>query len=294
MIDDNKLVLRQNFDFVDNLIKYSGRESTQTDIDNNYIIVNKDNTFKLKLAHRKRLKPSNRIFIIRMLSHLTQMGINNYSNQPLMFELKDYAECRGISINKAREKIKDDINALYDMSIELVRTNKYGKEQSKIEFRILEAKAHIKMNKIYLFFTDKFLQFYKSIKTVMPLPIELFGVLVKENPNTFDLFMKLLLHYNTNQNKENKNKNILNVKTLLEYCSAIPKYDDSMKKTGGIRVRIINPFIRDMNAINIIEWYFLDNKNNKITIDDIKYYDDFVNLKVCWHWKRDVFSEKIA
>lgn len=294
MIYDNKLVLRQNFDFVDNLIKYSGRKSTQTDIDNNYIIVNRDNTFKLKLAHRKRLKALNRMFIIRMLSHLTQMGINNYSNQPLMFELKDYAKCRGIVLNKARENIKDDINALYDMSIELVRTNKNGKEQSKIEFRILEAKAHIKMNKIYLFFTDKFLQFYKSIKTIMPLPIELFGVPVKENPNTFDLFMKLLLHYNTNQNKDNKNKNILNVKTLLEYCPAIPKYDDNMKKTGGIRVRIINPFIRDMNAINIIEWYFLDNKNNKITPDDIKYYDDFVNLKVCWYWTRDVFSKKSA
>ena len=97
------------------------------------------------------------------------------------------------------------------------------------------------------------------------------------------------MHYNINNNKNNKNKNVLSVNTLLEYCSAIPKYDEDIKKNGGMTQRIIKPFIRDLNAINIIEWYFLDNENNIKTPNDIKNYYDFIDLKVVWSWKKRNF-----
>ena len=58
--------------------------------------------------------------------------------------------------------------------------------------------------------------------------------------------------------------------------------------------RIIKPFIRDLNAINVIEWNFLDNENNIKTPNDIKNYYDFVDLKVVWSWKKEIFNELTA
>ena len=89
-------------------------------------------------------------------------------------------------------------------------------------------------------------------------------------------------------------KNVLSVKTLLKYCCAIPKYDENLKKAGGMTQRIINPFIRDMNAINIIDWYFLDRNNQVVAPEDIKHYEDFIDLKVHFDWKTDLYKQSVA
>lgn len=293
--DENSITLRQDSDFVANVIKYGGRPASQTDIDKNYVIVDDKGNFKLKLTKRNRLKASNKLFLIMILSKLSKNGVENYYDKPLTLGLKEYSTYRNITTDKARSKLKDDMSTLYDMSVELKILSKNKKEIiGSVDFRILSAKATIKMNQVYIWFTDKFLDFYKRVKTIMPLPKEIFMVRVKDNPNTFDMFMKLLMHYNINNNKNNKNKNVLSVNTLLEYCSAIPRYDKDIKKNGGMTQRIIKPFIRDLNAINIIEWYFLDNQNNFKTPNDIKNYYDFIDLKVVWSWKKEIFNELTA
>jgi len=62
--DENSITLRQDSDFVANVIKYGGRPTSQTDIDKNYVIVDDKGNFKLKLTKRNRLKASNKLFLI--------------------------------------------------------------------------------------------------------------------------------------------------------------------------------------------------------------------------------------
>ena len=296
MIEKDFYGLMQNRDFNDNLISLSGKSTNEKDINNDYVIANDDNTFCLRMSKRNKLKPSNRLFITMLLSQLTEYGaIKECYKEPFVFTLEDYTNFRGIAFNKARTKIKDDLDALFDMSLE-IKSEEPKQKQSYVKFRIIGAQAVIKMNKISLWFTPQFLNYYATISGYLKLPKEIFKIDVRYNPNTFDLFWKLAYHYNvnTNSNKDNKNKNVLSVKTLLKYCCAIPKYDENLKKAGGMTQRIINPFIRDMNAINIIDWYFLDRNNQVVAPEDIKHYEDFIDLKVHFDWKTDLYKQSVA
>lgn len=293
MASENYCALLHNGDFTDNLMRLSGRTGVK-EKDNRFVIEN-DKSFVMTML-KKTLKPSTRLFLLLVLSQLTEQGTENFKDTSFRLSLKDYCALRNITINKAREKVKEDLNALMNFTIKIQlidpKIKKYF-NNDYIEFNILQAVARIKMNTIIIYFTPIFLK-YLSHSHILKLPKEVFKIDTRYNPNSFDMFWKLAYQYNVNRFKD-KNKNIIKVSTLLEYCSAIPRYDSQMKKTGGVRQRIIEPFIRDLNAIkNIRDWCFLDRQNNKIAPKDIRHYIDFVDLKVCFEWNEEYKQEIIS
>lgn len=279
--------LKQNQFFNDNLICFGTRETDKKNAENAYEIKSTNKEFMLTISENNHLTNLNLIFITMVLSKLTEKGINNYYNKPFMMTLKEYAEYRNLkSSHVARCNVKNDLRALFDMYISINIKN------LKTDFRIISEKSIIKNSVIYIWFTPQFLSYYSSIKYLIYLPKELFKINVRDNPNTFGILWKLLYHYNINENKGNKNSDCLSVSTLLEYCSAIPHYDDTFKAQGGLSQRIIKPFIRDLDAINIIDWYFLDEKNNIVAKNSIKSYLDFITLKVKFEWTNGYLIEK--
>ncbi|MBQ8468602.1 MAG: hypothetical protein IJ542_02470 [Clostridia bacterium] len=221
-----------------------------------------------------------------VLSKMTEKGIKRYYDEEFTMTLKEYTNYRQISANKARDKIKEDLKVLFDMCIRINTKN------SQTDFRIISVKSVIKNNTIKIWFTKKFLDYYSSIQYFMNLPKELFRIDVRYHPNTFGMLWKLLYHYNINENKGNKSSDCLSVIKLLEYCPTIPHYDDKLKAQGGLNQRIIQPFIRDLNAIDIIDWYFLDEQNNIVAKDCIKTYADFELLKIKFKWTNGYMVEK--
>ncbi len=293
MASENYCALLHNAEFTDNFMRLSGRKGRKDK--NDLFVIDNDKAFIMTMP-RQTLKPSNRLFLLLVLSQLTEQGVENFKDTSFRFSLKEYSELRNISLNKAREKVKEDLDALLKFSIELKVVDPKTKEYYKgdyIKFNILQAVGRIKMNTGIICFTEVFLN-YLAHSYILKLPKEAFKIDTRYNPNSFDMFWKLAHHYNVNRIKD-KNKNIIKVSTLLEYCSAIPRYDSKMKKTGGVRQRIIEPFIRDLNAIkNISDWYFLDRQNNKIAPNDIKHYIDFVDLKVYFDWNKEYKQEIIS
>ena len=291
MLNNNFCQLKQTFQFNDNLICYGARQmdNQRKNIDNKYEIISPKQDFILQLTKRKYLKPSNLMFITMVFSKLSEKGITNFYDKPFIMSLKEYTEFRGISFNKARDKVKDDLDALFDMYISL---DYYDKSNHiKTDFRLINEKSVINKSVIYFWFTPQFLSYYSNLKYIMPLSKEIFRFDLRYNPNSFTLAYKLHINTNINERKDNKNSDCLSVRTLLEYCPKIPTYDNKMKSQGGLNQRIIQPFVRDMNAINIIDWCFLDENNNIVDKNNIKSYVDFIDLKVKYTWKNGYEKE---
>lgn len=303
MAEEKFYVLRQNQQFSDNLFSCGCKKPIES-ADKNIRYITSDNSdnpeFILRLTKTEQLKPSNIMFLIMLLSQLSERGIDQYYTQAFSLSFKDYILLReenpekqqkkieAKQFNKVRGKIKEDLNTLFNMAIALKYYDKSLDENMVFKFRIISSYG-IKNNNLTVNFTPEFLNYYQSIKYVMYLPKDFFKIDVRYNPNSFLMGVKLVSHYNINNNKLNqRNKNILGVKTLLKYCPKIPKYDDEFKSNGGLNQRIIQPFVRDLdklNTLNIIDWYFLDENNNVVDKNSIKNYIDFIKLKVRFDWK---------
>ena len=105
------------------------------------------------------------------------------------------------------------------------------------------------------------------------------------NPNSYNFLRKISEHKNMNAGK--KNENIISVETLLSCANALPSYDEVMASDRHISSRIIEPFLRDMNAlVPTLQWEFCKKNTGEMLSDDeveLDYYT-FKNLNVRITW----------
>ena len=104
--------------------------------------------------------------------------------------------------------------------------------------------------------------FFGVLKTysVMSYPEQLGQINSRLNPNSYNFLRKISEHKNMNAGK--KNENIISVETLLSCANALPSYDEVMASDRHISSRIIEPFLRDMNAlVPTLQWEFCKKKH---------------------------------
>ena len=145
--------------------------------------------------------------------------------------------------------------------------------------RICDAKGVINKGIIYFSFGGKFHSLLKEYP-IAQFPKELLTYNLNANPHSYYLGRVISMHKNMNYFKSNAD--IISVKTLIESCPDLPKYED-VKHYGGIEQRIIEPFERDMSNIKLFTWYYCG--KNGIQVDPPKDYAEFESLNVKINWR---------
>lgn len=176
----------------------------------------------------------------------------------------------------------DDLRFRFDKKTGL--THSYA---TKMKMNFCCSTSTYKRKIITLVFTPEFINYYRSLPC-MYVPKEIFSIDTRKNKNS----LSMLWHFANlkNMNKNKSNNGIVSVTNMLNHCSCIPNYD-AIKEKGQIKQRIIEPFIRDLEALKSVKWEFVDPNNNVVDKNDIKSFVQFADLKIRYDFV-NVESEK--
>lgn len=238
--------------------------NAQTDYNGNAIIQNKD--FKLFIKEYSELTNGVRPSAKRLLDALIMTADKRKRDTMVTLPLEEYMTMRGLSnLDETRKQVDEDLEALYRMTISFKNRKDY------LDARICQAKG-IKKGIICFQFGETF---HKVLMTypIMPYPLEILRLNSKRNPNSYDLLRKIAEHKNMNFHKSNAD--IISVKMLLKDVSGFPSYED-IRASGEIKRRIIEPFEKDMNAIESFTWEYCG--------DTPKTYVEFEARKIKITW----------
>ena len=212
---------------------------------------------------------------------LTERGMKSPSVE---FTVDEYMQYRRLSDRKSiREQIQSAIEELKSISLEW--EEKRGKRQIEYKFMNIADSGYVSRNgKITFTFGTTFFGVLKTY-SVMSYPEQLGQINSRLNPNSYNFLRKISEHKNMNTGK--KNENIISVETLLSCANALPSYDEVMASDRHISSRIIEPFLRDMNAlVPTLQWEFCKKNTGEMLSDDeveLDYYT-FKNLNVRITW----------
>lgn len=170
------------------------------------------------------------------------------------------------SKDKTRRRVKEDLDILYNTSIEWSEPS--GKEiKDYMKMRIITAQG-IKNGKIIVSFSPEIVR-YLTNAYIMQYPEGILKISEK-NTNSYYLGKKLLLHHSINNNKLKGTANIISVRALLEATPELPDYEEISKADRHLSRRIIEPFERDMNALSsILAWEYCNSGGEPLTDEQV-------------------------
>lgn len=214
---------------------------------------------------------------------LTETGAKN---PVIALSLEEYMEKRGLKDKKeARKQATDDLETLFNATISFKEKRKRGQEQDFHDVRIIDSKG-IRKGIINVSFGTTFYNILLGYP-IMPYPAQLWTLNSKRNPNSFYLLRKIAEHKNMNVGK--KNEDIIAVKTLLAVAPNLPSYDEVMNTDRALNRRIIEPFERDMDALeDTLTWTYCHSNNTPLTDEELSSmsYDTFTSLLIKTDWKQ--------
>lgn len=223
----------------------------------------------------------------QLLDALTAALTETGAKSPVVaLSLEEYMKKRGLKDKKeARKQVTDDLETLFNATISFKEKRKKGQEQDFHDIRIIDSKG-IRKGIITVTFGTAF---YKILLgyPIMPYPAQLWELNSKRNPNSFYLLRKIAEHKNMNVGK--KNEDIIAVKTLLAVAPNLPSYEEVMNTDRAISRRIIEPFERDMDALeDTLTWTYCHSNNTPLTDEELSSmsYDTFISLLIKIDWKQ--------
>lgn len=227
----------------------------------------------------------------RLIVEFTETGAKS---RTITLSLDDYMQSRGLKDRKeTRKQVKSDLHTLRTSAVSFKEYSGKGKKRQEIAFtdvNIAEAVGIDRNGKIMLTLTPSIYELLKQ-SYVMPLPQECQKINSKRNPNSYNLLRKIAEHKNMNIGKPNED--IISVDTLLKCCPAIPTYERVKKSDRMFTRRIIDPFCRDMDALETISWEFCNTNNEPLTDRQLAMsYDVFSKLNVHITW--NVYPDQTA
>lgn len=213
---------------------------------------------------------------------LTESGAKSPT---VILSLEDYMSQRGLKDRKeAKTQAKADMETLRGISLSW--EEKRGKKVEAYAFVNLADSGEIKRNGDIVFtFGNTFYNILLGYP-VMPYPSQLQRLNSKRNPNSFYLLRKIAEHKNMNIGK--KNEDIIAVKTLLESSPYLPSYEEVMRGNRNVQDRIINPFERDMDALDeTLTWHYCHSLDQPLTDEEAQNmsYETFTGLLIRTSWR---------
>lgn len=201
------------------------------------------------------------------------------SSNTIRLPLDRYMEMRGLKDKKtARKQVKEDLKVLASIRVEF-KEKRRGNQGDFLNIRLSGGTEGIVNGLIIFNFNTDYVNYIKR-NGAPPLPKGLFLVNPKKNPYSLDFIYKMNTHKILNRNKSNED--IIGVKTLLDAAPQMPKYEE-IKGGGQISQRIIEPFERDMDALNnMILWHYCGPKGAQV--DGPTNYEEFIAalVKITW------------
>lgn len=253
-------------------------EPAQLDIYGNGSIIEKD--FKLFVKGYNELTSGVSETAARLLDCLMITATRNgLKNTLVLLSIKEYLDMRGLKDEKEiRRQVKSDIEALERIRFEYKGTGKNQGAWLKVSISGGTV-GQIKNGDIVFRFNQDFFESFKvgNDYLFMYFPREALSGSIKENPWKYWLGRKITEHKRMNIGKPNEDT--ISVKTLIDACPNYPTYEKVMQGTRAIGRRIIEPFERDLDALNpSISWEYQGLSESP------KNYQDFINANVVIHW----------
>lgn len=229
----------------------------------------------------------------RLLDAMTVALTESGAKSPLVtISLEEYMRKCGLSDRKeARKQANADLEALFNIRATYKEKSRRGRKRDPegavgyLDMRICEAKGISRSGIITFTFGGTFFNILKGYP-VMPYPPQLWRLSSKYNPNSYYLLRKISEHKNMNAGK--KNEDTISVKTLLDVAVYLPTYEEVMSGNRNVSGRIIEPFERDMDALDeTLTWEYCHTNGVPLTDQEAAAldYGIFSKLNVRIHWR---------
>lgn len=183
--------------------------------------------------------------------------------------LKKYMELRGLNNElSARRQVDEDLATLFSTSISFKEKLKEKKSRDYFDMRLVIDKG-IKKGVIYCTFHPDFYELMMGYR-VMPMAKKALALDDRYNKSSYYFLTKLSEHMNMNYFKPNRD--IISVQTLLDATPEIPTYNEVAKNGRHYARYIIDPFERDMDAlekIGAIKWEYCHSNGLALTDDEL-------------------------
>jgi len=229
----------------------------------------------------------------RLLDAITVTLTESGAKSPTVtLSLEEYMMKCGLKDRKeARKQASADLEALFNARVTFKeKPRRRGKKAEAepdgfMDMRICQTKGISRSGIITFGFSDTF---YKILLgyPVMPYPPQLWTLSAKRNPNSYYLLRKISELKNMNAGK--KNEDTIAVKTLLGAAPFIPSYDEVMETDRALTRKIIEPFERDMDALEeTLTWEYCHANGLPLTDTEAGEldYTIFTGLNVRVHWR---------
>lgn len=169
------------------------------------------------------------------------------------------------------------------------RGKKRGNRQSGIR-RINGGDAYVRSGVIHFNFNDGLKEIFKSAK-VMSYSSKLLKINPRINPHSYYIGRTIDINYRLNEGKNRLET--ITIETLIKRCPLLPNYSDVVKGNRHVYDRIIGPFFRDLDALEI-PYNVIDKKGNEIDAVDMD-YETFINARIIIDYSGyPTSSERIA
>ncbi len=204
-------------------------------------------------------------------------------NRKVSIDISEYMERRNIKDRKeATKQLKNSITALFRTEIHYKESKREPGKRKKTEYvwnmHILDAMGTtltVKNGAITAQFSLDIAK-YLSQSQVMPYPRALSSIKLHKNPHSYYIGRKLCEHYNMNVAKQNAKR--ISVKRLIEALPDLPKYEDVINDSKHISKLIIDPFERDINALqetyNVLSsWQYCNSNGEALNDNQLNSYN---------------------
>ena len=213
---------------------------------------------------------------------LTETGLKDTHVE---LSMNEYMKMRGLKDRKeARNQARADARTLSKISISYHEPRR-GSEGAFYELNLFQGIGMTRSGVIGFDFTPKFMQALEGYPFMYVHPL-LWRLNNKRNPNSYYLLRKIseLKHMNAGKG----NEDIISVQTLLSCSPNFVSYEEVMAGNKNTTARIIEPFCRDMDALeDALTWEFCHTNGKPLTDKECENmsYSVFAGLLVHVIWR---------
>lgn len=199
--------------------------------------------------------------------------------------LDKFIEMRGLKDRKeARKQVETDLETLFNARLSWTENTGRGNKRDYYDMRLLSAKG-IEKGVITATITSEFSQVLEGYYP-MPYAKQTLRLSGKYNPNSYYFLNCIQQHKNMNIGK--KNENLISVQTLLDATPDVPTYEEVTGSNRHYDERIIEPFERDMDALDeTLTWEYCHSNGVPLTdeeLENMNYYT-FEQLLIQTYWR---------
>jgi len=172
---------------------------------------------------------------------------NSDKSGSLQIPLKTYMEYRGTTdINVARRSVVKGMDELKGIVFRAKEKSR-GKWKDSGSITLWGGTGYVKNGIIFWNYNVDFLPILDN-SFIMDLPTSALKYDTRKNPNSYYIARQVAENYRINEGKDREKK--ISIRTLLNACPELSKLSETEVVKKNPKGRIIEPFLRDLNALN--------------------------------------------